>query len=91
MDSESRYESAEEVQFSLGSLPNLIEKAAVRDLFVDHAGLIRHDTANAPCSHVFVEFCYVLLNRLDAFGSFLPGLQAASCYSCCISPGIASY
>lgn len=26
MDSESRYESAEEVQFSLGSLPNLIEK-----------------------------------------------------------------
>lgn len=80
MDSESRSESAEEVQFSLGSLPNLIEKAAVRDLFVDHAGLIRHDTANAPCSHVFVEFCSIdSMDAFGSFGSFLPGLQAASC------------
>ena len=65
MDAESRYESAEEVQFSLESLPNLIEKAAVRILFVDHAGLISHVTANAPCSHIFVEFCS--MDSMNAF------------------------
>lgn len=88
MDSESRYESAEEVQFSLGSLPNLIEKAAVRDLFVDHAGLIRHDTANAPCSHVFVEFCSIDSMPLDPF---CLACKQPVVSSCCISPGIASY
>ena len=62
-----RYESAEEVQFSLESLPNLIEKAAV-DFFVDHAGFISHVAADAPCSHVFVEFCS--MNLIDSMNAF---------------------